>query len=32
MTSQREDLVDRRKVEARQRVEPKRTNRGIAFL
>lgn len=32
MKSQKEDLVDRRKVEARQRVEPKRTNRLIAFL
>ena len=32
MTSQKDDLVDRRKVEAWQHVEPKRTNRGIAFL
>ena len=32
MTSQREDLVDRCKVEAEQSVEPKHTNRGIAFL
>ena len=32
MTSQKDDLVDRRKVEAWQHVEPKRTNRGTAFL
>ena len=32
MTSQKDELVDRRKVEVRQRMEPKRTNRGIAFL
>ena len=32
MRPQKEDLVDRRKMEARQRVESKRTNRSIAFL
>ncbi len=32
MKSQKDDLVDRRKVEVRQRMEPKRTNRLIAFL
>ena len=32
MRPQRDDLVDRRKLEARQRVETKRTNRSIAFL
>ena len=32
MRTQRDDLVDRRKMEARQRVESKRTNRPIAFL
>ena len=32
MTSQKEDLVDRRKVEVWQHMEPKRTNRSIAFL
>ena len=32
MISQKDDLVDRRKVEAWQHVELKRTNRGIAFL
>ena len=32
MRPQREDLVDRRKMEARQRVESKHTNRSIAFL
>ena len=32
MRPQREDLVDRCKLEARQRVETKHTNRSIAFL
>lgn len=32
MTSLKDDQVDRRKVEAWQHVELKRTNRGIAFL
>ena len=32
MRSQREDLVDRCKMKARQRVESKHTNRSIAFL
>ena len=32
MRSQKDDLVDRRKVEAWQHVEPKRTKRSIAFL
>lgn len=32
MTSQIDDLVDRRKMEASQGVESKRTNRGNAFL
>ena len=32
MTSQKDDLVDRRKMDAWQHVESKRTNRGIAFL
>ena len=32
MTSLKDYQVDRRKVEARQRVQPKRTNRGIDFL
>jgi hypothetical protein len=32
MTSQKDYLVDRRKVEAWQHVQPKRTNRGIDFL
>ena len=32
MRPQKEDLVDRCKLEARQRVETKHTNRSIAFL
>lgn len=32
MTSLKDDQVDRRKVEAWQHVQPKRTNRGIDFL
>ena len=32
MRSQREDLVDRRKMEVPQGMESKRTNRSIAFL
>lgn len=32
MIPQKDDLVDRRKVEAQQCVEPKRTNRDIDFL
>lgn len=32
MTSLKDYQVDRRKVEAWQHVEPKRTNRGIDFL
>ncbi len=32
MRSQKEDLVDRRKVEVWQHMEPKRTKRSIAFL
>jgi hypothetical protein len=32
MTSLKDDQVDRRKVEVWQRMQPKRTNRGIDFL
>ena len=32
MTSLKDDQVDRRKMEVRQRMESKRTNRGIDFL
>ena len=32
MRSQKDDLVDRRKVEVWQHMEPKRTKRSIAFL
>jgi hypothetical protein len=32
MTSLKDDQVDRRKVEAWQHVQPKRTNRGNDFL
>ena len=32
MRPQKDDLVDRCKMEARQRVESKHTNRSIAFL
>ena len=32
MIPQKDDLVDRRKVKVRQRIEPKRTNRDIDFL
>ena len=32
MTSLKDDQVDRRKMEVRQRMQSKRTNRGIDFL